>query len=336
MPFAPTIGVGWTATSNAGSVPPAQADISPGVTITVSRDADNPTLDALALPENIIKVGSTYYLVYQGGSTAADIKLASASAPEGPWSVVGTILTGGSQAWETNRLYAPFIYAESGTYYVFYSSDPTGTGGTNYSIGVATASSVTGPYSKHSGNPILAKGAGADWDALRVGEAAVIKVGSTYYMYYMGEAGTYPADFQESEQIGVATATSITGTWTKDPDNPVLTFGSGGSWDDWTIADPDVIFANGRYWMLYTGSKSTEPTTWKLGFAYSDNPDGPWTKHTSNPILTGDGSGWDALITFRGGVYNEAGIYHLIYVGHPNVAVALSNMKGGNGVLVFS
>jgi xylan 1,4-beta-xylosidase len=50
----------------------------------------------------------------------------------------------------------PFMLKRSGSYYLMYSGSPADS--PDYAIGYATASSPTGPFTKHSGNPIAAQG----------------------------------------------------------------------------------------------------------------------------------------------------------------------------------
>lgn len=58
-------------------------------------------------------------------------------------------------AWENTVTEAPFLQiCEGGQYCLFYSGAPYDS--CSYAVGVATASSITGPYTKNSGNPILA------------------------------------------------------------------------------------------------------------------------------------------------------------------------------------
>jgi predicted GH43/DUF377 family glycosyl hydrolase len=75
--------------------------------------------------------------------------------------------------------------------------------------------------------------------------------------------------------------------------NPVLELGPAGSWDAGVVMLPSVSWGNNRYYMLYTGvsDMATQPPA--IGLATST--DGlTFTKHDSNPLLEGDGSGFDA------------------------------------------
>lgn len=291
--------------------------LMPTSSLSVTRSGSNPTFNFNSLVENVIKVGSTYWCVYQPQPN--DIRLASASSPAGPW----TAYAGNPVITGIGRLYAPHFYVEGGTYHILYSVIP----GTSSVAGIAyaTASSVTGPYTKQG--YILNPGTAGAWDDYRVGEPSVWKDGSTYWMAYMGER----SPLGSSEQVGVASASSIGGPWTRSPSNPVLVPSVSG-WDEDITADPEIFVHNGFWWIWYTG----QPPQYQAGLAYANAPEGPWTKHADNPIIGGSGSGFDQNGAFRGAIFIEGGVYHITYTGIPSGALNLSTMKGGNAVLDIS
>ncbi len=80
--------------------------------------------------------------------------------------------------------------------------------------------------------------------------------------------------------------------WEKHPDNPVLTPGSPGEWDEDCISPSSVIYYDSTYHMWYTSGRfDTIPH--RIGHATS--PDGiTWTKDTNNPVLdVGPEGDWD-------------------------------------------
>lgn len=129
----------------------------------------------------------------------------------------------------------------------------------NYTIGNASL-----PWTKYSGNPVLTTSGGDVSDAF----ASVVKNGSTYHMYYSYKDATYT-------NWVVGHATSSDGfTWTKDSaNNPVLTKGSSGKFDETRVYCPIVWIEGGTWHMLYTGrnvagyravgyANSTDGITW--------------------------------------------------------------------------
>jgi hypothetical protein len=90
-------------------------------------------------------------------------------------------------------------------------------------------------------------------------------------------------------------ATSADGiTWVKDTTktNPVLGLDSTGKWDDAFMGFPQVLQIDRKYFMWYTGSRSTfNPAD--VGAATSEDSGKTWTRYASNPVLVPSGTGWD-------------------------------------------
>jgi len=307
-------------------------------TITTTKNGSNPTFNFDSVPENVVLVGSTYWCVYQGDWAGGnwDVRLASSSDPAGPWTEYGSnpILTRTTSGWEnvgtSPKMYAPEIMEHEGTFYLYYGACDA-SDGSDGKIGVATASAITGPYTKYGSNPILSTGTAGAWDSLRVGEPSVVYFGGQFVMAYMGE--DTDATYQASEKVGIATASDPLGPWTKASGNPLVDFGTSGQWDDALIADPCLFVVGSTLWMMYAGGLDSVPTTnARQGLAYATDPTGSWTRHPSNPILPlGSGGSWEDVWVFRGGIIFVDGAYHLIYAGYDG-----ANMKGGNAVLDFA
>lgn len=93
-----------------------------------------------------------------------------------------------------------------------------------------------------------------DWDAIGIEGAYVIKENGTYYLFYSSWTRGY--------EIGYATASQITGPWTKHPDNP------------------------------FYGAQSKNACE-KNGMTYTGDPDSPFTAVGHNEIFRGpDGRYW--------------------------------------------
>ena len=302
--------------------------INPNAEIIGLKDDDNPTFNFAALVENIVKVGSTYYVPYTSATTG-DVKIATASDRDGPWTHNSTIFTQESVTWDTSAsLYAPEIVAHEGTYYLFYGMIVAGgTTSSSNAIGVATASAITGPYTDF-GAAVLSPSAAGLWDSRRVGEPSVIFQSGQWVMAYMGEDSDIA--YQESEKIGIATAPAATGPWTRAAGNPKIDFGTSGEWDDALIADPHLFFYNGYYWIMYVGGPVAALTgPGQQGLAYATDPTGTWTRYSGNPVLSVGASGaWDDQFVFRGGLLFEDGIWSGVYTGYDG-----ANFKGGNFTL---
>jgi len=109
-----------------------------------------------------------------------------------------------------------------------------------------------------------------------------------------------------------STNTSGEVNFTPYENNPVLNKGPSGSWDSGAIFLPIVVLKDKLYHMLYTGTVDVFSQPAAIGYATS--PDGlSWTKHPSNPVLKGDGTGFDALSVSAGTVLVEGDTWILYY-----------------------
>lgn len=117
-------------------------------------------------------------------------------------------------------------------------------------------------------------------DLAALASSALVMDDGTWVLYfYTWNNSTPPA-----AEIGRATADDPLGPWTIDPE-PVLTYGSAGSWDSAHVDAPSVIRTDDGYAMYYGGS-TEEWLTQGIGMATS--PDGiTWTK-AADPILVSD------------------------------------------------
>jgi len=157
-------------------------------------------------------------------------------------------------------------------------------------------------------SPVLSLGSAGSWDSRFVANPCVIKNSTgTFMMYYGGYNDT-------SYSIGLATSTDGV-TWTKYIDNPILTPGSAGLWDDTWVELPWVILIDGIYHMFYIGRNSSQVSS--VGYASSTNGIN-FTKYAGNPVLS-PASGWDSAVIRGMSVLYEDGVWHMWYSGSDTV-----------------
>ena len=65
--------------------------------------------------------------------------------------------------------------------------------------------------------------------------------------------------------------------------------GKAGTWEGASVFTPNILVAERRYWLFYTGTsrkfrKGFSPDS-KIGIVVSDSPDGPWERLATNPAL---------------------------------------------------
>ncbi len=198
---------------------------------------------------------------------------------------------------------APHIVQDGGTWYIFY-ADRSSPSPWPISVRSSTAG-IEGPYL----NPAIALNPGpADsWDDLRVDEPYVLNIGSTWYMVFMGDSGN------DVEQVGYATASSITGPYAEYSGSPVLAFGD--SYDHGTIADPWVYNYHDTYYIGYTVSgKEYGQYPWKTAVATTTD----WVNFSKQGVIFPTAEAeteWDHWNSFRGAVTRIGDTYVLSYTG---------------------
>ena len=129
--------------------------------------------------------------------------------------------------WASGRSASDQISNHTRIYYA------TSNNGINWTIGPSAAiSPSTDPNS---------------WDSQIVYGPSVIQAGSNFGLWYSGiSKGSV------NPQIGYATSPDLV-TWTKASGNPILSWGSAGSWDSAGVEQPDVIFGVNGYALYFDG-----------------------------------------------------------------------------------
>lgn len=139
------------------------------------------------------------------------------------------------------------------------------------------------------------------WDSYDIWAPSIIKVGSTYHIYY---AGVQAIGNQIPQKIGHATSTDLI-TWTKDP-NPVHDC-STTTWQYWNMSDPDGVGtecrdpyvirdeANNR-WVMFFNARANSPI---------NDPVNPAIRWHPHPAVIGMAFSTD-LVTWTDGGYLPA------------------------------
>lgn len=126
-------------------------------------------------------------------------------------------------------------------------------------------------------------GIGKEKGVMRRDPSDVIKVGDLFYVWYSKGA------ISPGYDATIWYATSPDGhQWTEK--GMALAKGKPGTWEGESVFTPNILVAEGRYWLFYTGvskkyGKGYNPDS-KIGIASSDSPDGPWQRGTANPVIT--------------------------------------------------
>ncbi len=143
-------------------------------------------------------------------------------------------------------------------------------------------------------------GIGEEPGVTRRDPSDVIRVGETYYVYYSKVVlSDVPGEYRRLYPSGYiatlwyATSEDVGHTWTEGGE--ALGVGDEGSFDDFAIFTPTILFHDGRYWLYYTAVQApfedrlitqqrlNDPTA--IGVAVADSPDGPFRRISNDPVV---------------------------------------------------
>ena len=161
-------------------------------------------------------------------------------------------------------------------------------------------------------------GIGHEKGCTRRDPSDVIIVGDTYYVYYTKIYGQAPGYWGT---LWYATSTDEGYSWKEEGE--ILGLGKENTFDSQATFTPNILFANDKYYLYYTGVKPTpdneegafenNSTTdiTAIGLAISDSPSGPFTRLSHEPILKVSAEPEkfdsyrvdDAVLIYRNGLY---------------------------------
>ena len=218
------------------------------------------------LNPSVVRQGDAYYNFFSGFDGKIWHTGLAVSADGVSWRKEGKILSSAGNG--------SAIADENGVLYYYQSGDPV-------QIGLAKLNNSR-QWTKQ-GAAVLTVGPYRSWDESGVADPYVIRVGRSYYMFYLG------MDRARRQRLGVATSDDGV-RWYKLRSNPILELGEYGAFDSNGLGEPAVWTARGYYWMLYTGRDRNEVR--RLGLARSR--DGVrWEKL---PLVISGEQPWDSKV----------------------------------------
>ena len=216
---------------------------------------------------------------------------------------------GSSTSWDKETIGFGSVIYHNNKYHMWYTGGSTSDLVYRWRIGHATSDDgIT--WTRDTKNPVLVEGTAGSWDSDIAFIPKVMVINNTFHMWYTGHKGR---NANSNFQIGHATSTDGS-TWTKDANNPVLTIGSAGTWENSWINMGDVLYAGTKYHLWYSGCDTLSGWV-KIGHATST--DGlTWIKDPANPVLVAEGSGsWENKRVELPSVVFNGTIYHMWYSG---------------------
>lgn len=249
-------------------------------------------------------------MVYVGYGTTTGAQRAGvglAYSPDGiTWTKQGSAAilphSGTVGAPDQNGCSGPVLFwdDDNGQYVLYYIGlTATGYESGTKSICYATATSLTGPWTRH-GAVITTQA--ATWRSGAVWHVSIVEREGTWYCFFNANAAG-------AETIGYATAPALTGPWTVDDTNSPLLSPTGSGWESDHIGDPSVRRIGDMWVMAYYGVDAS-PLSASDGIAVCpdhDFPLGPWARYSGNPVLA-PGAAYDAkyahkpFVIYKGGV----------------------------------
>lgn len=134
------------------------------------------------------------------------------------------------------------------------------------------------------------------FDGMNTHNTCIVKFGGKFYLYYMGT--TYGGDIPRGnpvpdmvvnetwnrKRIGLAVADRIDGEFVRR-DAPLLEPRDCSHWDCTCTTNPAVaVLPGGKTYMIYKSRREAGGTL-RLGIAVADNPAGPFTRLSDDPVL---------------------------------------------------
>lgn len=266
-----------------------------------------------------------------GWINGCEIAHAVADRPEGPFTVLGTILAPrGGTHWDATTCHNPHIQKVGDRYALFYIGTSNGRTDTKR-IGLALAPSLDGPWTRPD-QPLLEPGPAGAWDDHCTTNPSFVRhPNGEYWLFYKSwntaeyDSGTPP--IRGNRKYGIAIANQLEGPYRRHPQNPVIDFSRRGNnrqcedayvWYEAggfkAVARDMGIFSHdvGLYLESRDGLTWSEPTVaFRPYRAYAEQPPAP--KHLSKygrferpQVLLRNGRPAYLFTTSQGGRYETA------------------------------
>lgn len=215
----------------------------------------------------VMQTGSDYQMWYNGDEASRTLQLGYAASADGiAWRKahrLNPILRVGPRgSWNSGGLSHPSVLGpdSSGHYKMWFAGEDRTV---VVKVGFATGTSATSWTM--AANPVLEPGTPGSWDDRSVFYPRVLHNHGTYEMWYGGLTSSLYA----SRKVGYATSPDGV-HWAKSPENPVLTLGPEGAWDDYSVLVGDVSFDGQFYHLWYQGlDADLEVGVGQIGYAIS-------------------------------------------------------------------
>jgi predicted GH43/DUF377 family glycosyl hydrolase len=163
--------------------------------------------------------------------------------------------------------YAPYVGFDGNVYHMLFLGVKLEGGKKTHNIAYATSADGV-EWDMYENNPVQLDSGLID------NLGPILYVGGYYKMWYYKDGDIYYASSVNPQDSILDLK--------KHSDEPIITKGTPGQWDDHSVIPGSVLYENGVYKMWFTGIKIS-PFSYKIGYAVST--DGiTWTKYSGNPV----------------------------------------------------
>ncbi|MBD0831620.1 family 43 glycosylhydrolase [Aestuariibaculum sediminum] len=178
-------------------------------------------------------------------------------------------------------------------------------------------------------------GIGYEEGCTRRDPSDVIKVGDSYFVYYTKIPDAQPKYWGAGywgASIWCAISQDAGYSWIEVGE--VLKVDKQGQWDSHAVFTPNILYANGKYYLYYTGVKPTPGNINKefennnlsditaIGVVVSDTPTGPFKRISEDPVLkvSVEPEMFDSYRVDDASLIRRNGLYWLYYKGRSLVS----------------
>lgn len=211
------------------------------------------------------------------------------------------------------------LVEDDGTWVLYFYTWEARNSRARTTIGRATASAPTGPWSVDP-EPVLQPGAKGSWDDLRVMGPRVVKTADGYVMYYTGSTRSDSSKTGDLPAIGMATSTDGK-TWTKHDDAATTDVAYAASDPVLRSADPallyhqPIVFKTSTGWEMVLRSMAAESPGNSMALRHAASADGiRWTVTAGDPVWTIGSLPGSSAFWWTAGLYHD-GKYYLYVEG---------------------
>ncbi len=263
-------------------MPPAAAP-APAVTAPTVSTSASPAFADDAPDPDLVRNGATWYTFTTGTTWGNNLGVLTSTSPTSGWHTVsgksyGSTAIAGIPGWERpGTQTSPGVYEWGGRWVMFYDAVDNGSG--KYCLSVATSPSPATPFADTSHGSLQCQVAlGGSIDPSPFVDAN----GQPWLLWKSNDGSSLSVSDVWAAPLGpdgltLAGAPQV--VMAKDSVNH--------PWET-TVDDPQMVVANGRYVLFFTGG-DWQSAAYATGYAVCAGPTGPCTQPQAGPILSSYG-----------------------------------------------